>query len=83
MLRDKRVSCLQVAGVLPGSKVEPTLVRLMTKVGLCPVLERMVIFDSLVSDFQHDVSAVTDRRYRLNSKCGRAKSAKIELCVIR
>jgi hypothetical protein len=64
VFRDKRVSCLQVAGVLPGSKVEPTLVGLMTKVGLCPVLERMVIFDSLVSDFQHDVSAVTDRRYR-------------------
>ena len=52
------------------------------EVGLCLVLGESSIFDSSVLDFQHDVSAVIDRRYRGNSKCGRAKSANIELCVI-
>jgi hypothetical protein len=60
VFRDKRVSCTQAAGVLPGLRVEPTLVRLMTKVGLCRVPERTVIFDSLVLGSRHD----TDVRLR-------------------
>src|SRR4029453_12007527 len=60
VFRDKRVRCTQAAGVLPGLRVEPTLVRLMTKVGLCRVPERTVIFDSLVLGSRHD----TDVRLR-------------------
>ena len=85
VFRDKRASCTQAAGVLPGLRVEPTLVRLMTKVGLCRVPERTVIFDSLVLDLptRTSASAIRPRRdiRRADSKCGRAKSAKIELCV--
>ena len=54
VFRDKRVSRTQVAGVLPGLRVEPTLVRSMTKVGLRRVPERTVIFDSLVLSSRHD-----------------------------
>jgi hypothetical protein len=50
MLRDKRVSGTQAAGVLPELRVEPILVRLMTKVGFCSVLEELMIFDSVVAD---------------------------------
>jgi hypothetical protein len=60
VFRDKRVSCTQAADVLPGLRVEPTLVRIMTKVGLCRVPERTVIFDSLVLSSRHD----TDVRLR-------------------
>src|SRR4029450_9796546 len=60
VFRDKRVSYTQAADVLPGLRVEPTLVRLMTKVGLCRVPERTVIFDSLVLSSRHD----TDVRLR-------------------
>jgi len=43
-----------------GLRVEPTLVRLMTKVGLYRVPEATVIFDSLVLSSRHD----TDIRLR-------------------
>jgi hypothetical protein len=42
-------------------RVEPTLVRLLTKVGLCRVPERTAIFDSLVLSSQRD----TDVRYAI------------------
>ena len=60
VFRDKRVSRTQAAVVLPGLRVEPTAVTLMTKVGLCRVPERSVIFDSLVLSSRHD----TDVRLR-------------------
>ncbi len=56
-----------------GLRVEPILVRLLTKAGFCLVPERETIFDSLVSGFKQ-------HRRRGNPEC--AKSANIELCVI-
>jgi len=64
-----------------GLRVEPILVRLMTKVEFCFVPKETAIFDSLIADLPP-----TPRLWRPGVfgqiRDGKAKSANIELCVI-
>ena len=49
--RNKRIGFMQRAGVLKGSGSSRSLVRFDDKVGFCLVLEELMIFDSVVADF--------------------------------